>query len=214
MNKERFSERISNLDELTAIVGEPGELVIRKQLSWLDQHMEAFIGRSPFVLLGTVGANGDCDVSPRGDRPAVAKVIDRQTLVLPDWKGNRRADSLRNIVETGRLGLLFLCPGVGETLRVNGRASVIRDADLLEAMAVKGKTPLLGIGVEIEECFFQCAKALIRSRLWEGDGKVLESGRTEPFDLAQVLVDQTGIEGQDVNELRRQIGDAYRDGLY
>ncbi len=215
MSSERFRQKIANLDELTAIVGEPSELVIRKQLSEIDDHMQAFIARSPFVLLGTVGANGSCDVSPRGDWPAVAKVIDPRTLVLPDWKGNRRADSLRNIVETGKVGLLFLCPGVGETLRLNGRAAVIRDEELLEATSVQGKIPLLGIGVEIEECFFQCAKALLRSRLWQGVGEPLKSGSEPgPFDLAQVLVDQTKIEGQDVGELRKAIDKAYRDGLY
>lgn len=215
MSSKRFRQTIANLDELTAVVGEPSELVIRKQLAELDEHMQAFIARSPFVLLGTVGANGSCDVSPRGDWPAVAKVIDPHTLVVPDWKGNRRADSLRNIVETERVGLLFLCPGVGETLRVNGRAAVIRDEELLEATSVNGKTPLLGIGVEIEECFFQCAKALLRSRLWQGGRENRDSGN-EPaaFDLAQVLVDQTKIEGQDVGELRKAIDNAYRDGLY
>ena len=215
MSSERFQRKVTNLDELTSIVGEPSELVIRKQLSETDEHMEAFIARSPFVLLGTVGSNGSCDVSPRGDLPAVATVIDSRTLVLPDWKGNRRADSLRNIVETGRIGLLFLCPGIGETLRVNGRASVIRDEALLEATSVDGKIPLLAIGVEIEECFFQCAKALLRSRLWQGGGEQTESGdEPEPFDLAQVLVDQTKIEGQDVDALRQAIDEAYSGDLH
>src|SRR5205823_10256421 len=99
-------------------------------------------------------------------RPALATVLDARTLLIPERRGNRRADSLRNIIETGRAALLFLIPGVGETLRVNGRACVIRDEEVLAPMAVDGKRPLVGIAVEVEECFLQCAKAVIRSKLW------------------------------------------------
>jgi PPOX class probable FMN-dependent enzyme len=139
MSLAQFKNAVASAEELTQLLGSPSES----------------------------GADGRCDVSPRGDLPGVAKVLDSQALVMPEWKGNRRVDSLRNIIQTGRVGLLFVTPGLGETLRVNGRACVTRDNDLLASLSKQGKQPVVGIGIEVEECFFQCAKALIRSRLWE-----------------------------------------------
>src|SRR4051794_28231553 len=168
MSTQRFQRLVTSAGELAELIGVPSELAVKKQLSELDGHMMSFIAESPFLLLGTVGRDGSCDVSPRGDAPGrLAEVLDPRTLVIPERRGNRRADSLRNIIETGRAGLLFLIPGAGETLRVNGRASVIRDEDVLAPLAVDGKTPILGIAVEVEECFLQCAKAVIRSKLWD-----------------------------------------------
>ena len=137
--------------------------------------------------------------------------MDSRTLALPERPGNRRADSLRNIIETGRVGLLFLVPGVGETLRINGRACVMRDEEVLASMSINGKTPVVGIGVSVEECYFQCAKALIRSKLWQYAGE--DAGRAE-FDFAEVLVKETGMEGQSVEALREQIEASYRDRLF
>ena len=145
MNTERFQNVVTCIEELTALIGTPSELVIKKQLSALDAHMEAFIAESPFLLLGTVDKEGHCDVSPRGDAPGLATVLDSKTLLIPDRRGNRRADSLRNILETGQVALLFMIPGMGETLRVNGRACVIRDDELLAPLAVDGKKPVVGI---------------------------------------------------------------------
>ena len=193
------------------MIGVPSELVLKKQLPELDAHMERFIAESPFLLLGTVGRDGSCDVSPRGDAPGLATVRDARTLVIPERRGNRRADSLRNIIETGRAGLLFLIPGVGETLRVNGRACVIRDEEVLAPLAVEGKRPLVGIVVEVEECFLQCAKAVIRSKLWDARA----AGRASSLpSLAEMLNDQAKIEGQTVESLSRMIEDSYRDHLY
>ncbi len=211
MNQARFDRVVRSAKELESLIGLPSELVLKKQLAELDHHMRAFIARSPFLLLGTTGGDGRCDVSPRGDLPAVATVLDARTLVIPDRPGNRRADSLRNIIETGRVGLLFLVPGLGETLRVNGRACLMRDERILAPLSVHGKPPALGIGVEVEECYFQCAKALIRSRLWENAAR---SPHGAEFDLAKVLVDQCRIEGQTVESLKQQIETAYRDHLY
>src|SRR6185436_3852408 len=151
----RFRNCISDVAELESLIGLPSELVIKKQLAELDNHMRAFVARSPFLLLGTIGKSGMCDVSPRGDVPSVATVLDSRTLAIAERPGNRRADSLRNIIETGRVGLLLLVPAVGETLRINGRACVMRDDDVLASLAVDGKQPLVGIGVEVEECYFQ-----------------------------------------------------------
>src|SRR5919112_5774872 len=163
-----FQKTVTSPEELAGLIGVPSELVVKKQLSELDAHMKSFIAESPFLLLGTVGRDGSCDVSPRGDAPGLATVLDARTLLIPERRGNRRADSLRNIIETGRAALLFLIPGVGETLRVNGRACVIRDDEVLAPLAVEGKPPLVAIAVEVQECFLQCAKAVIRSKLWEG----------------------------------------------
>ena len=203
---------VRSVEELESLIGLPSELVIRKQLDRLDAHMMAFIARSPFLLLGTSGADGSCDVSPRGDLPSVATVLDETTLILADRPGNRRADSLKNVIETGRIGLLFLVPGVGETLRINGRACVTRDEDVLTPLSVNGKRPVVGIVVEVQECYFQCAKALIRSKLWETQKAGAPDG--DGFDLARVLVDQCRIEDQTVSSLKEQIEASYRDRLY
>lgn len=211
MSSQRFQRVVTSADELTELLGSPSESSVKKQCSQLDSHMQSFIAKAPFLLLGTVGSDGRCDVSPRGDLPAVGMVLDSHTLVMPEWKGNRRVDSLRNIIQTGRVGLLLMTPGLGETLRVNGRAWVIRDDDVLASLTRQGKQPLLGIGVEVEECFFQCAKALIRSKLWEWSA---EKSAPPEFDFAEILVEQTQIEGLEVEPLREQIEESYRDRLY
>jgi PPOX class probable FMN-dependent enzyme len=206
-----FKDVVTSAEELAELIGVPSELVIRKQLPELDAHMRRFIAESPFLLIGTAGRDGSCDVSPRGDAPGLATVLDARTLLIPERRGNRRADSLRNIIETGRAGLLFLIPGVGETLRVNGRACVIRDEAVLAPLAVEGKRPLVGIVVEVEECFLQCAKAVIRSKLWDS----AVTGRASSLPgLAEMLNDQTRIEGQTVESLSRMIEDSYRNHLY
>lgn len=208
---QTFRSLLTSAAELTALLGTPSELSVKKQRSQLDQHMMAFIGESPMVLLGTVGRDGRCDVSPRGDEPGVAKVLGPQTLLIADWSGNRRFDSLRNIIETGRVGLLFLIPGLGETLRVNGQACVTLDNDALKLLARQGKPPRLAIGVEVEECFLQCAKALIRSKLWEG----IRGGRRSSLPcFAEMLLDQTKIEGQTVQALDQAIAESYKNRLY
>ena len=129
----------------------------------------------------------------------------------PNAAGTGCADSLRNIIETGRAGLLFLIPGVGETLRVNGRACVIRDEEVLAPLTAEGKCPLIGIAVEVEECFLQCGKAIIRSKLWDARTACGASSRPS---LAEMLVDQARIEGQTVESLSRMIEESYRDHLY
>ena len=211
MNRERFQRLVTSVDELTELIGTPSELVLKKQLSELDGHMKAFIAESPFLLLGTASRDGGCDVSPRGDLHGLAKVLDSKTLVIPDRRGNRRIDSLRNILETGRVGLLFLIPGMGETLRVNGRACLVRDDEVLASLAVEDKPPLVGIAVEVEECFLQCAKAVIRSKLWESRAG---NGKSRLPCFAEMLIDQTKLEGETVESLNRQIEDSYNNKLY
>jgi PPOX class probable FMN-dependent enzyme len=212
MGIAEFKNRVTSAEELAHVIGVPSELVIKKQLSELDAHMRRFIAESPFLLIGTVGRDGSSDVSPRGDAPGcLAAVRDARTLLIPERRGNRRADSLRNIIETGHAALLFLIPGVGETLRVNGRACVIRDDEVLTPLAVEGKTPLVGIAIEVDECFFQCAKAIIRSKLWDPRATNRESSLPT---LAEILADQTRIAGQTVESLSEIITYSYKHQLY
>ena len=210
MSLKRFQHMVKSTDELTSLIGVPSELVLKKQLSELDGHMRNFIAQSPFLLLGTFGLNGSCDVSPRGDAHGLATVLDAKRLVIPDRRGNRRIDSLKNILETGRVGLLFLIPGLGETLRANGQACLIRDDDILASLTVEGVQPQIGIAVEIEECFLQCAKAIIRSRLWDN----VDDRRPSLPSFAEILIDQTKITDETVESLSRQIEDSYKHRLY
>lgn len=202
----QFQHVVSHVDQLTALLGTPGPLAIKKQLPALDDAMRRFIAHSPFVIVGTHGRDGRCDASPRGDAPGFVQVLDDHTLVVPDRPGNRRIDSLRNILETGRAALLFFVPGFGETLRINGRAAIVRDPDVLATMPAQGKTPLLGLAVEAEECFLQCAKALLRSKLWEPHVK--PDLNTLPC-AAEMFVKHAQLPEHDVNSMQQLLDKAY-----
>jgi PPOX class probable FMN-dependent enzyme len=162
-----WQKTITSKEALRALVGEPSERAANKVMDRLDGHCRAIIGRSPFMLLGTADAVGRGDVSPKGDLPGFVQVLDERTLAIPDRPGNRRTDSLKNVLENPRVGMLFLVPGKEETLRVNGRATIVLDEELLDRLAVDGKRPVLAIVVEVEECYAHCAKAFKRSGLWE-----------------------------------------------
>ncbi len=164
-----FKQTVTTEEELRGIVNYPSEVVQRKEIHTLDEHCKEYIAKSPFVMIATSDADGSCDVSPRGDTPGFVKVLDEQHLVIPERPGNRRVDSMRNILANPNVGLIFVIPGLKETLRVNGRACVTKDPELLQQMVVKGNTPALAIGVRVEQCFVHCAKAFIRSGLWEPD---------------------------------------------
>ena len=209
--RARFREVVESEAALRDLLGQPGEVVIKKQLPALDEHCRAFIALSPFLLLGTADAAGNCDVSPRGDAPGFVLVLDEKTLVIPDRPGNRRIDSLKNIVQNGAVGLLFMVPGVEETLRVNGRACIVRDPELLARMAARGKTPLLGIGVEVDEAFLHCAKALKRSRLW--DAETWPERGALPT-LAEMIHDQITLPGTTLESLEAMIAESYAKRLY
>lgn len=152
--------------ELTALLGEPAALTRQKVVDRLNPLTRQFIERAPLFCLGTADGGGRCDVSPRGDPAGFVHILDDTTLLLPERPGNRLADSLRNILSNPRVGLWFVIPGVTETFRVNGRATLTTDAALLAPCAVEGKLPKLGILVDIEEAYTQCSKALIRSDFW------------------------------------------------
>jgi PPOX class probable FMN-dependent enzyme len=206
MSKHFFPKTVASAADLAALIGTPSELALKKQLSSLDHHMVSFISQSPFVLLATVGKDLRCDVSPRGDIPGFVRVMDSGTLLIPERTGNRRADSLKNIIETGSLGVLFLIPGMVESLRVNGRSTVIADEELLAPLAVQGKAPVVGIVLEIEECFLQCGKALLRSQLWaardQAEAAVLPS-------FGEMLMDQAKLDNDTVASLDERIHRSY-----
>lgn len=158
--------RITSEAQLRAIIGEPTALVQSKISNRVIPLARRFIEFSPLVCIATSAANGDCDVSPRGDPAGFVRLLDDQTLLLPERPGNRLADTLRNILVNPHVGLLFMIPGAGDTLRVNGRAFITDDSALLADSAVEGKPPKLGIMIEIDEVFTQCSKAFIRSECW------------------------------------------------
>ena len=161
------SEVVATPAALRELIGEPSELVCAKIADRLNHLTRQLIDRSPFLCLATADETGSCDVSPRGDPSGFVRILDDATLLLPERPGNRIADSLRNILRNPHVALLFFVPGVGDTFRVNGRATLTTDAALLAPCAVEGKVPKLGILVDIEAAYTQCSKALLRSRLWD-----------------------------------------------
>ncbi len=162
---------IKDEQQLRQYYGEPSKRSLIKVLDHISDHYRAFIQASPFVLVASVGPEG-VDVSPRGDQPGFVHIVDPKTLMLPDRKGNNRADTLMNIVRDPRVSLLFLIPGVGETLRVVGSAKVVVDDNLCTQFAIKDKPPRSVMVLDVEEVYFQCQKALARSQLWSPDSRV------------------------------------------
>jgi hypothetical protein len=161
-----FADVLGSADELAGLYEPPVEAVVSKIIDHLDGHCRDFIARSPFVLVATADELGNCDVSPKGGAPGFVSVLDEQRLAIPDAPGNRLVYSLRDVVAGGRAGLLFVIPGMEETLRVNGRAWLTRDPEVLEPLAAGARPPKVAIGVEVEEAFLHCAKAFKRSALW------------------------------------------------
>jgi len=157
---------ITSLDQLRAVYGEPTDVSIAKEIDHVSDHYRAFIEAAPFFALATVGPEG-LDCSPRGDVPGFVRIADPKTLLVPDRRGNNRIDSLRNIMRDPHVALLFLIPGIGETIRVIGRATLSIDPDLLASFTVNGKAPNCVIVVAVEHVFYQCTKAIVRSQLWD-----------------------------------------------
>jgi PPOX class probable FMN-dependent enzyme len=208
-----FGHVIASLEDLRTLIEPPppGSRSLLKERPALDPHSRAFIARSPFLLMGTANADGWCDVSPRGDGPGFVQVLDDRRLAIPERPGNRRLDSLQNLLTNPHVGLIFLIPGRDETLRVNGRASMTRDPEILQRSVVQGKAPLLAIGVEVEQVFFHCAKAMLRSRLWSRDlwpePDVLPS-------YACMVFDQVKPDGLTLQDYEREIAEGNATRLY
>ncbi len=186
--------RIASVAALEALYGEPAETSLRKEVDHVHPMYRTMIEASPFAVLATSGPDG-LDVSPRGDAPGFVIVQDERTLLVPDRRGNNRLDSLRNVLADPRVSLIFLIPGVGETLRVNGRATISADPALLQRFVVNGKAPATVLVVAVETVFFQCSKALVRSRLWDPAAQIersrLPSTGTILSALTEAAIDAT-----------------------
>ena len=205
---------ITSIAELEAIYGLPNEASTAKVANRVTPHYRAFIDASPFAAFATSGPEG-LDCSPRGDLPGFIRIHDEKTLMLPDRRGNNRIDSLRNIVRDPRVGLMFLIPGHGNTLRVNGRAQLTTDADLLASFAVDGKSPRTVIVITVEAVYFQCARAIIRSELWNPKKHVDPKNLPTPGQiLAEMSQNRVGGEDYDrtwANAPNKRSGKIYKN---
>ena len=201
---------IEDIVEIRERYGEPTERAVKKQLPRLEKHSRAFIGLSPFLVIATAEPSGRCDASPKGDAPGFVHVLDDETLLIPDRLGNNRIDTISNLLASPGVGLIFFVPGLRETLRVNGRASITTDPALLEPCAVQGKLPRSGILVKAEEVYFHCGKALIRSDLWNPE-KMLK--HSDFPSLGRIIAEQIG-DGRSIAESEKQTAESYRTRLY
>ena len=199
---------IDSKETLRALYPPAKERSVKKQLARLDKHCLRFIELSPFVVLASGSKEGHFDASPRGGDPGFVKAPDNATLLIPDAPGNNRLDTLENIIGSGRIGLLFLIPGVDETLRVNGSAHLSDDAELLRKFSSEKRTPKLIIEVKVEDVYLHCAKALMRSKLWSAESQV---ERALLPTMGQMLNEQTGIHTPP--ETREQMVERYKPEL-
>jgi PPOX class probable FMN-dependent enzyme len=192
ITKVSLSHSITSIEQLEALYDAPISRSIYKEIDHISAHYRTFIEKAPFVVIATSGPEG-LDCSPRGDPPGFVRVLDEKTVLIPDRRGNNRLDSLRNIVRDPRIALLFLIPGIGETMRINGRAALVTDPELCESFTMDGKVPKVVLVVTVERIYFQCQKALVRSRLWDleaqiprtdlpSTGEILEALSKEAFD--------------------------------
>ncbi len=199
---------ISHESALRELFPEVTSLAVRKVQTSLDDHAQDFIRRSPFLCLGTQNLDGRADVSPRGDPPGFVHILDEQTLAIPDRPGNNRLDSLVNILANPVVGLLFIIPGFDDTLRVNGRASIVTDPAILAGMAMRERLPRVAIVVDVDEVFLHCAKAFRRSHLWHPEH---QQRRENMPSLSKMILDQTTGAPQDQGEMRRIDDDLERE---
>lgn len=211
MKTGELQDVVTSTEELQEWLGTPSQLAAHKVIDHLDAHVRNFLSMSPFLTMSTADADGHCDVSPRGDAPGFVLVLDEKRLVIPERPGNKRIDSIRNILSNPRVGLLFLIPGLEETLRINGKAAVVRDAELLAKMAVNGRSPLLGIVVEVEECFIHCAKALKRSGLWKPETWQEREHLPNP---ARMIADHVKLPGVTTEKVAGMLEESYTKRLY
>jgi len=197
---------------LRDVIGTPSALVAGKVADRLNDIFREYIERSPFVCVATASPDGGLDISPRGDPAGFVRVLDERTLLIPERPGNKIADTLTNVLATGRIALLFLVPGVGDSFRVNGSARITDDAGLLEQSAVEGKVPKLGLVITVEEAYTQCSKALVRSDLWNPENHVDPKVMPTTGQMLKAVSDPT----LDIDEYERARLERYRnrEGLY
>ncbi|MFG1915817.1 pyridoxamine 5'-phosphate oxidase family protein [Micromonospora sp. NPDC048898] len=200
---------ITSHEELRELLGAPTARAANKERQRLHERDREWLAASPFCLLATAGADGSCDVSPKGDPAGFAMVLDDTTIALPERPGNRRADGYRNILDNPHVGLLFLIPGRTDTLRINGRARLLSDAPWFDDMVVKGHRPVLAVVVEIEQIFYHCAKAFLRSALWQPETWQPDVLPSRPRLIKEVEAPVVSLE-----DLERYYGPEYAKNIY
>ena len=200
---------ITSEDELTALLGEPLKRVAEKVRPTLHEMDRVWLAQSPLCLVATSDADGRCDVSPKGDPPGFTLVLNDTTIVLPERPGNRRADGFRNVLANPHVGLVYLIPGRGDTLRINGRATLVRDAPFFDDLVVKGHRPQLALVVAIEEVFYHCPKAFLRSELWRPETWNPTAAPSRP-----VIAKAIERPDDSMAELEEYYGPAYAAKLY
>ncbi|MEU4554068.1 pyridoxamine 5'-phosphate oxidase family protein [Micromonospora violae] len=200
---------ITSHEELRELLGAPNARAANKERTRLHERDREWLGASPFCLLATAGADGSCDVSPKGDPAGFALVLDDTTIALPERPGNKRADGYRNILDNPHVGLLFMIPGRTDTLRINGRARLVSDAPWFDDMVVKGHRPVLAVVVEIEQIFYHCAKAFLRSALWQP-----ETWQPEALPSRARLVKEVEAPSENLEDLERHYGPGYAAKIY
>lgn len=200
--------KIETIEQLRKLYGEPAGRVTQKQMEALDKHARHFIEKSPFLIMSTVGKSGRLDASPRGGAAGFVHIANNKQIVIPDSKGNKLVDSLSNIVETGQVGLLFLLPGVDEALRVNGKAEISTNPELLAHFSTTKNLAPACILVTIEEAFLHCAKALMRSKLWSQE---IQIERSEFPSMGQMIKDQIG--SSEKPETHEEMVERYKEML-
>ena len=205
-----FSEVVATEAQFREVIGNPSHRVLRKQIAHVDEHARAFIAKCPFLLISSCDAEGRMDISPKGDPPGFVRVLDDQTLAIPDRLGNRRADTFGNLLQCPNVGLLFLIPGKQETLRVSGTARIVRDLWVREPMAMAGKLPDFALIVNVHEVFFHCDKCVIRAKLWDAGAWPELAGLPS---LARTMVDGGKLE-ESLEEMQALIEKDARERLY
>ncbi|MFI7247892.1 pyridoxamine 5'-phosphate oxidase family protein [Micromonospora chalcea] len=203
------TREITSEAELRELIGTPMPRAAAKDRRTLHERDREWLAASPFCLIATAGADGTCDVSPKGDPPGFALVLDDTTIAIPERPGNRRADGYRNILANPHVGLVFLIPGRTDTLRINGRARLIADAPWFADMEVKGHRPVLAVEVAIEQIFYHCAKAFLRSELWQP-----ETWRPDVLPTRARLIKEVEAPAESLADLERHYGPAYLETLY
>jgi PPOX class probable FMN-dependent enzyme len=206
MPDDAVARAIRDKAVLREVMGEPAPAVREKEMPRLDAHCRRFIEMSPILFISSTGADGKGDVTPRGDPPGFVKVLDDRALLIPERLGNKRADTMMNVLTNPNVGIVFLIPGVDETLRVNGRATVIEDAALLAPLAVNGRAPRLGLRIDIDDVFIHCGRALKRARLWDPASRI---ERKSFPSMAQMTHDQRRRDAT-VAELETFFDDFYK----
>lgn len=202
-------EEITSAAELAELLGTPSPQALGKERTSLHELDRQWLAASPFCLVATAAADGSCDVSPKGDPAGCTLVLDDTTIALPERPGNRRADGFHNLLGNPQIGLIFFLPGRGDTLRINGRARLVRDAPFFDEMVIKGHRPVLAVVVDVEQVFHHCSKAFLRSRLWEP-----ASWAPEALPPRAVIARTLERQDEPLEELERYYGPAYGTKLY